>query len=403
VRFLRKKRKQLLKEKKLAEKAEKREVRRTEKQRLKQDRILEIQKREVDKKRLREDLDELKKRHLEEYEQYRAERLEQEKKHKLKAEKDRSYYRRRRKRLIKFYFKFQRRNALRTIRSLNLKTLKEGFSKFREQGENRKKSFLIFSNSFIQFLLAYIFFYLLSQASTMIAAWFYDFPTILYYWEVYFNITLSDWTPEAVKTVFSVGPVIAFLVGLIFIIIYSNLKEYTFRFKTFFLWGFIHSMTFLFGALLVGTLFETGLGHTIGWLYIMDTGKVLYSIISLFIMFTTGFLITKPFMFSANSYFTNLTRRNRKLFMHSQVTLPYLAGTALLILLREPRFMFYETFIMFTAVLILLPVIGSYGTYQDFYFEFEEKKVRFPWVESIVAAVILLAYRFGLEAGLALG
>jgi hypothetical protein len=65
--------------------------------------------------------------------------------------------------------------------------------------------------------------------------------------------------------------------------------------------------------------------------------------------------------------------------------------------------MFYETFITFTAVLILIPVLGSYSSYQDFYFEFEEKKTRFPWIELLIAAVILSAYRFGLAGGLAFG
>ncbi len=403
VRFLINKRKNILKDLKKREKEEKREVRRKEREKRKLDKIYEIRKKKADKKKIKADVEELRKKHEIEAEAYREERKKKEEQVRLKIEKDRYYMRRRRKRLLRYYLKLQRRNFIRGIRSLNLKTLKKKIGKFREQREKRRTSLLIFANSFTLFLLSYIALYLVSQFATIIAALFFDFPTTLYYWEIYFNISTADWSPEAIKTIFSTGPLISFLTGIISMIIYSNLKEYTSKFKLFFLWLFIHSITFFFGAILVGTLFEKGIGHTIGWLYIMDTGKVFYSIISIFIMLITGFIITRPVLFSANSYFTNLTRRNRKLFIHSQITIPYLAGIVVLMLLREPRFMFYETFITFTAALIILPVLGSYNTYQDYYFEFEEKKPGFPRVTAIITLLILLAYRFGLEAGISIG
>ena len=403
VRFLRKKRKNILKDLRKKEKEEKKEVRRKEREKRKLDRVYEIRKKEADKKKIKADVEELRQKHDLEAEAYREEKKKKEEQLKLKIEKDRYYMRRRRKRLLRYYLKLQRRNFARGIRSLNLNTLRKKIRSFREQSEKRKTSFLIFANSFSLFLLSYIVLYLVSQFATIIAALFFDFPTILYYWEIYFNISTAEWTPEAIKTVFTTGPLVSFIIGIISVIIYSNLKEYTSRFKLFFLWLFIHSITFFFGAILVGTLFEKGIGHTIGWLYIMDTGKVFYSIISIFIIMITGFIITRPVLFSANSYFTNLTRRNRKLFIHSQITIPYLAGIAVLILLREPRFMFYETFITFTAALILLPVLGTYNTYQDYYFEFEEKKPAFPWITVIITLLILLAYRFGLAEGINIG
>lgn len=403
IRYLKKKRKRLRVTRKLQERVEKGEIRRRERERLRQEKILGIQKKESEKRRLKADLDQLRQQHEEERKSSEAEMAERARIQREKIAKDRYYLRRRRRRLLRYYLKLQRRNVIRSIRSLNIRTFRKRIREFREQREQRRLSFVIFMNSLTLYLLSYLTLYLLHQFSTMLTAYFFDFPTILYYWEIYFNITTADWTPDAIKTIFTAGPAISLLAGIVFIIVYSNLKEYPYRFKIFFLWGFIHSMTFFFGALLVGTLFERGLGHTIGWLFIMDTGKVFYSILSIFILFIAGFILTRPFLFSANAYFTNLTRRNRPLFVHSQVSLPFIAGTAILILLREPRFMHYETFITFTAALVVLPVIATYRNYQDYYFEFEEKRTRFMWLAFLVTAILALGYRFGLSTGLNFG
>jgi hypothetical protein len=240
------------------------------------------------------------------------------------------------------------------------------------------------------------------QVTTAIAGALFNYPSTLYYWSVYFNITVDDWSPDSIKIIYLAGPLMAGIVGIVSMIIYSNLKEFTFHFKLFFLWSAIHALSMLFGALLIGTLFDTGIGHAIGWMYVTDTGKLLYSMFSLFVLVTSGFMLTRPVLFSANVFFSDITEHNRAFFLNAQLTLPYLLGVGLLILVRQPRFMFYETFITFTTVLIVLPILGSAGNHHDIFFEEEKKRFNPRWITIFISLAVLLAYRFVLEIGIPL-
>jgi hypothetical protein len=212
---------------------------------------------------------------------------------------------------------------------------------------------------------------------------------------------VEDWYHDSVKTIFSAGPIAALLTGITFMILYNGRKEKEGLFKLFFLWGFLHGISMFFGAMLIGTLFEKGIGHVISWMYIMDTGKVLYSIISIFMLVMAGMVSVKPFLISGNTYFQNLTRQNRRGFIWAQVIIPYLAGMVLLIALRWPRFMFYETFVSLTLFVCLLPVITAYSAYTDLYFEEDTKPANFSWRYFLILIAVLLFYRVGLNFGIA--
>lgn len=291
-------------------------------------------------------------------------------------------------------------NFFHSFRSINYRSIKRKFREFRENAPKRKRFLLIAANSTILFLLSYFALFLFSQAITVVAASFFDYPAIVYYYEIYFNISQEAWFHDSVKTIFSSGPVVIFVVGITFFIIYHNKKENTGIFKLFFLWGFLHAINMLFGALLVGTLFETGVGHVISWLYIMDTGKVLYSILSIFILVIAGLIATKPFLISGNSYYNEINDENRTSFIISQVFLPYLAGNAALLMIRQPRFVFYDSFILVALFLCILPILVTYRSYNILYFEEEEKKPGFVWIPLAILILAVLFFRVVLQIGL---
>jgi hypothetical protein len=307
------------------------------------------------------------------------------------------------KQLQRQYRKEIIKNFFRAIRSVNRATLKIKIKEFRNNAPKRKRLALISFNSTVFFLLSYFVLFLTAQAITVIAASFFDYPTTVYYYEVYFNISPEAWFHDSVKTIFSSGPLVNFIIGITFIIIYSNIREITGPFKLFFLWGFLHSVNMLFGAMLVGTLFETGVGHVISWMYIMDTGKVLYSTISIFLLVITGLIITRQFLISGNTYYKEMNSANRTAFIIAQVLLPYLAGNLFLILLRQPMFVFYDTFTVITLIIIIIPVLATYRTYNELYFEEEEKKPGLAWISMAVVLLLVLFFRVVLEKGIRFG
>jgi hypothetical protein len=166
---------------------------------------------------------------------------------------------------------------------------------------------------------------------------------------------------------------------------------------------FLHGINMLFGALLVGTLFETGVGHVISWMYIMDTGRLLYSIISIFILVIAGMISTKLFLLSGNAYFNEVTSANRGFLVRAQILAPYLLGNAIIFAVRQPHFMYYETFTNLVMILSLLPAFITAGTSHDLFFDEEERKPRIYWKPVIALLVILVFYRVVLSMGIRFG
>ncbi|MDX9907310.1 MAG: hypothetical protein RBS55_12040 [Bacteroidales bacterium] len=280
---------------------------------------------------------------------------------------------------------------------------KNAVIKFKSGKAKRRHNALITINSTVFFIMSYLALFFISQAVTVIAAGFFNYPATVYYFEIYFNISPEAWYHDSVKTIFSAGPLVNFILGVICLIIYHKLKESPVTFKIFFLWGFLHGVNMLFGAMLVGTLFETGVGHVISWMYIMDTGRLLYSILSIFLLVIAGMIATKPFLFSANSYFNEINTGNRQTFMLSQVFWPFLTGNIIMILVRQPRLVFYDTFILFTLVISVLAVLFTFSGYNELYFEEEDKKPGIAWIATGILILALIFFRVILGIGIRLG
>jgi hypothetical protein len=304
------------------------------------------------------------------------------------------------RRLKKLGRKLAARNFFGFFRSINAETVKYRYREFRDKAPSRRLFALTSFNSTLLFLLSYFALFFISQIITVITAKFFNYPTSVYYYEIYFNISSEAWFHDSVKTIFSSGPIVSFVVGIIFLIIYSNMRENPGPSKAFFLWGFLHGVNMLFGALLVGTLFETGVGHVISWLYISDSGKVLYSIVSIFLLVISGLVATKPFLISANSYHPEINKYNRTSFILAQVLMPYLAGNVFLFILRQPRFVFYDTFIALSLIISILPVMITYLSYHELFFEEEEKKPGITWLGLGLLGLAVLIFRGLLGIGI---
>jgi len=351
-------------------------------------------------RRLKKELrDELRQRDRLAKQEWGALTLEEKKKQKLVHKQVRNERKKERRQNLRFRSK----QFVRFLRSINLTNLKRNVRTFRENAPKRRRLLLISFNSTILFLLSYLTLFLVSQASTVLAARFFNYPTTVYYYEIYFNISQESWFHDSVKTIFSAGPIVNFVIGISFLIIYSNIKELNGVFKLYFLWGFLHAVNMLFGALLIGTLFDTGVGHVISWLYIMDTGKVLYSILSIFLLVIAGLIATKPFLISGNSYYNEVNFFNRNSFIIAQVLVPFLLGNVIMYIIRQPRFVFYDTFISVTLIVCLLPVLVTYSTYNDLYFEEEDKHPKPAWIPLLVLGLFVMIFRGLLELGLRFG
>ncbi|MBI9038585.1 MAG: hypothetical protein JEY97_10670 [Bacteroidales bacterium] len=265
---------------------------------------------------------------------------------------------------------------------------------------NNKDLWTIALNSTSFFLLSYLIIYILTQLAACIAASNFEIPSILYFNSVYYNIIAADWTPDSVKIVFSSGPLLALFIGLILLIIYSKIFQNNNLAKILVLWGIFHAFNIFFGSLLVGTLLGKSLGHVLSWMYFKDTAKMTISIIALFGTFGFGLITAKPFIFSSNLYLNNYTEHNRRKFILGQLVIPLIIGSLFIYLLKLPNISYYEIGTIITMIIMMLPIHLKYKSFQDYYFDEDEKKIKIAKVWVIVTIIVILLSRVILGIGL---
>lgn len=300
------------------------------------------------------------------------------------------------------------------IKTFDRNTLRrwfKGLLAFAENKDKRHNFFVISVNSLVLFLLSYMVIYVLSQLITVWVATTFDYKTILYYYKIYYDIESSAWNADSVKILYSIMPLNGILLGTIFIILFSTFRNEPGNFKLFFLWGFVHGMVMFFGSLLMGTLLNKDFGWVIAYMYYRDTGKMIFSIISIFALVAIGGVIAKSFLISGNAYFNFIDKKNRKFMLTGQVIFPIITGTIILALIKIPNEfyygtvdeMYYEFLKLSTLVILVIPLIVAFRSYDETYFDEEPRKIFLNWKALVVTVVIIIAFRFGLVSGITFG
>jgi actin-related protein len=318
------------------------------------------------------------------------------------------------RKLRPYLFRRRVRETLWALRSIDRHTLKRLFLwtvRLFENKTERNQFFKITLNSMSLFVLAYLVLYIAGEWITLYAAQTFEYKTIVFYYKIYYNIDSDQWTADAVKILFSIKPLTGLVLGTVALIIFSSIRNDNQVFKLFFLWLFIHGMVMFFGSLLIGTLLSQGFGWVISYLYYKDTGKMVFSIISIFALVVTGTAVARSFLISGNAYFNYINRDNRKFLLLSQVLLPAVLGTVITSLMKVPNdFYFttseevmYEIFKLSSIVIVIIPTILTFSSLSAVYFDEEPRNVRFHWPYILVFLGIYFAYRFTLMHGMEFG
>ncbi len=265
-----------------------------------------------------------------------------------------------------------------------------------------RKYWIISANSLIFFLFAYYLLSFLQQLTTAILTSSFDITIILFHDQVKFILGDVSWTPDAVKTVFSSGPIMLIILGILFVIVYSKAREYNGMLKLFFLWGYLIAFTMVLGSFLVGGFVRTGFGHVLSWSYVMDTGRMLYFILSMIGIVILGLLSGRNTLLSANTYFNNLLHRDRKKFVRHQLVIPAMAGLILITLLKIPIIEKYEWYELISFACIIIPVLIIYlrtFSFADLYFDEEERFIRINKYYILIFTVLIILYRIVFSYG----
>ncbi|MBM3405258.1 MAG: hypothetical protein FJY10_10275 [Bacteroidetes bacterium] len=262
-----------------------------------------------------------------------------------------------------------------------------------------RTSVIITLNSTTYFLIAYLFIFCFVQLVSVIAASSFSIGTVIYYYNIDFLIRSTDWHEDSVRTVYSAGPMAALILGCILSIAYSRVYDIRHPSKLIILWGIVQAFNHFFGAMLSGSLLSEGFGYAIMWMYFMDTHKLLISIIDIVALVLIGILLSKSFIYSANSYFSELLTYNRSYFIRFQVLIPFIVSNLIIVLLKIPEVTTYEIFLNLVAIFLLLPILVGQIGFRDLYFDEEERHFRIDWRAGLFILVLLVAFRIILGFG----
>jgi len=369
----------------------------------KEERRAEVQKKRHDRQELKEKRQKLKDEHQQGLVENKDFYEEQQAAMKATHSREKKFRRYRRKKLLRFYLKTCFRNIRLSIKTLNPRNFPR-YIRFVRNNRGFIGEFLVITaHSTLFFVAAYLLVFLILLFTSAISGVFFDFSSIVYYYEVVWMVKPEEWFGDSVKMIYAAGPILCGILALFFAIIFSYIRTDRGLGKLFILWFFVHAFNAFFGSLLIGSLFGRGFGYAIIWSYISDTEKVIYSIISITALFLIGVFITRSFLISANSYYPKLEKNNQKKFIWAQVILPFLIGNALIGLIMFPEVLLYDMTVSFTLAITLIPVAIGYRFSPGLYFEEEAVKIRFRYWPILLALVFIVLFRLILGMGIMIG
>ncbi len=265
-----------------------------------------------------------------------------------------------------------------------------------------RKYLAVSSNSLFLFLIAFLLVDTLNLFVTGFVATLFNVPVIVYFHTVEFLIRSIDWTPDSVLGVFGSGPVAMFVITLLLLILYKSVETERGMLRLLVLWMIFHAFNRFLGEVLMGALLGKGFGFVILYLFLMDTGKVVLTILSLVAMITMGLMMTRISLYTANTYVNKLTGGQHARFLRHQFLYPFLAGDVLILVLKLPDFNTFNLAVNATLLLFLLPVVIRGGRMEDLYFDEEPRDVRISLAAGLAALLTVVAFRILLDAGIRL-
>jgi hypothetical protein len=261
----------------------------------------------------------------------------------------------------------------------------------------RNNFWAIALNSTAAYLLASMIIFYVNHLMTIIGAALFGYDLSFDYNIIYYHIESYEWTADSVKLIFSAGPIMLLIIGIVSMIFFSKISEDQARIKILLIWIALIAFNYFFGGLLIGNLFKKGIGHVFTWMYLQDTEKMAIALFGLFSLVSVALLMAKPVALSTNSYINNLNENNFPFIITAQIIVPFILGTALTLLYHLPRILFQERYSWISLALILAIIIGRINNFNTTYFDEEPRQIRIAWLPVLLTLVIIGLLRFVLN------
>ncbi len=257
----------------------------------------------------------------------------------------------------------------------------------------KRNFWIIATNSTASYVLAFLFVFYINHFANIFTSGMFGYP-VSFDWDIiFYHIEPYQWTHDSVKLIYSSGPLLILLTGLISLIGFYSLVEESARIKTFFLWLTLHAFNFFFGGLLIGNVFKKGIGHVFNWMYFTDTSKMLVALVGFFGLLATAYFMAKPVAISANSYFQKLEEKNFPFFFTAQIIVPFVAGTLIYMAYFAPRILFQERYSWISLGVLLIIIFGRVNFMETLYFDEEDRYISLSKIIVFTTLIVVVLMR----------
>ena len=276
------------------------------------------------------------------------------------------------------------------------------------QSKSKSFKYCITVNSLVYFLIAYYFVVFSYNLFSMVLAKALGFDVELFYYG--FTHSGKAWTTSDTILVFFVGNALTLIVAILFERLYKKQRKYSKGIKMLFLWIYLISIIWFLGNIIVGAFFNFGIGAAVRAYRIPFFLRLLFAMISIYLLLFLGWKAQKHVRISANLYYPRLLRGDTLKFLFSQIALPSLLGIIIIMLLKIPHLAMYhfvDIYLLLTIVFFLGGLFYKYKSHGSMVFKaydsdklkLKRRKCKIAYLPLIIAIIVLAAVRFGLMNG----
>lgn len=284
-------------------------------------------------------------------------------KHRALRREERQKQRMKRKLRRKHQKEYRKKEAVRSIGQKLLIISEEGEEVTKEkkiplfsQRSHIFRNLTITVNSVFIFLITYVLVYLFYWLTCMLVASWYGLDSTLYFYDLKFNDHSTLWSRFNILLVTGIPPFFCLFLGLFLYRVLFKKKRFVGLQKLFILWSAFHLFNHFFGAFPSGIITDEGFGYVAAWMYMNTAFKFMFSLISLFALGVIGYF-SATYILETSDSLNRIKPENRLAFILSQMALPWLIGTIIMLLIRIPEnFGYpYETLMLFSTIFLVIP------------------------------------------------
>lgn len=273
--------------------------------------------------------------------------------------------------------------------------------------ETKQFNTCIVINSTVFLLIAYYFVVFSVNIFSIVLAKSVGFDIELFYNG--FLHSGKTWTNDSIVLVYFLGNAISLVLAFVFERLYKRTRKYAKGRKIFYLWVYIISLFWFMGNIIVGSLFNFGIGSAFMALGLPRLIRLLLAGFAVFSLMYFGYNAQKHVRVSSNLYFVKLATRDIKNYFIHQMLLPIIIGFVIIVLFKLPDIGFYKFMDIYILLTVVFFIAGLFFRYRTRSITFKtrsadktklaQKSCHISYVPMAILFLVLILMRVGLMNG----